>query len=254
MQILSLSLKKSQKTVPKSHFEGLYAAELWACTVGTVRVSSPIKTIRLIRGPSPQSCGISFSSYSSWTPCSITWWPLPAQETRPWNQTHTGHKSEWHINPAPNAALTTDQNRQSSGVYWSPPPPGGDYCALLYLQTDDGHGLPFSVVERLFPQQILKRWKMGVYFTKGRFVSGLISEARVRGERRGSVPGWRRSRRLRRRLRPPQTSPSKCSEGEIKDLPACQTSILTIYKLQSKVHMYCWKNAHGSINRRKISH
>lgn len=60
-------------------------------------VSSPIKTSRLIRWFSSQSCSVSFSSYSSWTPCSITWLALPANDTMPWTQTkHTSH--EWHIN------------------------------------------------------------------------------------------------------------------------------------------------------------
>lgn len=56
---------------------------LWKDTHVKVCVSSPIKTSRLIRGFSPQSCGVSFRSYSSWTPCSITWWALPANDTMP---------------------------------------------------------------------------------------------------------------------------------------------------------------------------
>lgn len=75
---------------------------------GVTWVSSPIKTSRLIRGLSPQSCGVSFSSYSSWTPCSITWWALPGKATMPWKHIHTHTLHEWRINHHAEWALETD--------------------------------------------------------------------------------------------------------------------------------------------------
>lgn len=118
------------------------------------RVSSPIKTSRLIRGLSPHSWGVSFSSYSSWTPCSMTWWALPAKATMPWKHTHT-HITSDTLTHTLNEAFGSDYNNKKA-TFTDHRHHRGGASAPPYLWTDDGHGLSVFVLKRLFPQQILK--------------------------------------------------------------------------------------------------
>lgn len=113
---------------------------------------------------SPPKAGASHSAHTVRGPPAALLGGLYLQRTLcPDNTQVTSHK--WHINQCWMEHLERIQmdDKVAFTDYchrW------GGYCPSLYLQTDDGHGLPCFVFEHLFPQQVLKQWKMSVYFTK----------------------------------------------------------------------------------------